>query len=96
MRNFIFKIRCLRRFGRSLVYKISDEGNRRRAETIASCNFDWSNSLGGNTVRYSATWMPLLSSSSNSICSCFLSAHKMIPNGDCSSLSWSYLASQRR
>ena len=41
--------------------------------------------LGGKAVRYSATWMPDLSSSSNSICSRFLPVQRMIPSGEASS-----------
>ncbi len=43
-----------------------------------------------------ATWMPDLSSSSNSICSRFLPVQRMMPSGEASSGSRSCLSSQRR
>jgi len=55
--------------------------SRSRAALIARCSRSSSTARGGNSVKYSARWIPRASRSRYSIVSRFLPAHRMMPSG---------------
>ena len=67
-----------------------------RARMIASRSRCWRSSRAGNSVRYAATWIHRGASSSSSIVSFFLPAHRMSPSGIPSPRCRSWRSSHRK